>query len=79
MRRARDLMDREYAEPLDVPATVRAALMSPSHFARQFPAAYGETPYRSPVKAPTRESHNVGISATVVPVVPSRLRLCHEI
>jgi AraC-like DNA-binding protein len=38
-------MDREYAEPLDVPATVRAALMSPSHFARQFPAAYGETPY----------------------------------
>ncbi|GHK01573.1 hypothetical protein SY2F82_33700 [Streptomyces sp. Y2F8-2] len=45
MRRARDLMDREYAEPLDVPATVRAALMSPSHFARQFPAAYGETPY----------------------------------
>jgi AraC-like DNA-binding protein len=45
LRRARDLMDREYAEPLDVPATVRAALMSPSHFARQFPAAYGETPY----------------------------------
>jgi AraC-like DNA-binding protein len=80
LRRARDLMDREYAEPLDVPATVRAALMSPSHFARQFPAAYGETPYRPPpserVKAPTRESHNVGISATVV---PSRLRLCHEI
>jgi AraC-like DNA-binding protein len=45
LRRARDLMDREYAEPLDVPATVRTALMSPSHFARQFPAAYGETPY----------------------------------
>ncbi|MFS8100841.1 helix-turn-helix transcriptional regulator [Lentzea alba] len=45
LRRARDLMDREYAKPLDVPAMARAALMSPSHFARQFRAAYGETPY----------------------------------
>src|SRR5690349_7701509 len=38
-------MDREYARPLDVPAMARAALMSPSHFARRFRAAYGETPY----------------------------------
>ena len=38
-------MDREYHRPLDVPAMARAALMSPSHFARQFRAAYGETPY----------------------------------
>src|SRR5215475_9886066 len=45
LRRARDLMDREYANPLDVPAMARQALMSPSHFARQFRAAYGETPY----------------------------------
>jgi AraC-like DNA-binding protein len=45
LRRARDLMDREYARPLDVPAMARAALMSPSHFARQFRAVYGETPY----------------------------------
>jgi transcriptional regulator GlxA family with amidase domain len=45
LRRARDLMDREYAGPLDVPAMARAALMSPSHFSRQFRAAYGETPY----------------------------------
>jgi transcriptional regulator GlxA family with amidase domain len=45
LRRARDLMDREYAEPLDVPALARAALMSPSHFSRKFRAAYGETPY----------------------------------
>jgi AraC-like DNA-binding protein len=45
LRRARDLMDREYARPLNVPAMARAALMSPSHFARQFRAAYGETPY----------------------------------
>ncbi|MCW2948727.1 MAG: AraC family transcriptional regulator [Actinoallomurus sp.] len=45
LRRARDLMDREYARPLDVPALARAALMSPAHFSRQFRAAYGETPY----------------------------------
>lgn len=45
LRRARDLMDREYAQPLDVPAMARTALMSPSHFARKFRAAYGETPY----------------------------------
>ena len=45
LRRARDLMDREYARPLDVAAIARAALMSTAHFSRQFRAAYGETPY----------------------------------
>ncbi len=45
LRRARDLMDRDYAEPLDVPAMARAALMSPAHFSRRFRATYGETPY----------------------------------
>jgi AraC-like DNA-binding protein len=45
LRRARDLMDREYARPLDVPALARAAYCSPSHFARQFRRAFGETPY----------------------------------
>jgi AraC-like DNA-binding protein len=45
LRRARDLIDREYAQPLDVPAMARGALMSPAHFSRKFRAAYGETPY----------------------------------
>ena len=45
LRRARDVMDREYASPLDVPALARVALMSTGHFARQFRATYGETPY----------------------------------
>jgi len=45
LRRARDLIDRDYAEPLDVPAMARAAHMSPAHFSRKFRAAYGETPY----------------------------------
>jgi AraC-like DNA-binding protein len=45
LRRARDLMDREYASQLDVAALARTALMSTAHFARQFREAYGETPY----------------------------------
>jgi transcriptional regulator GlxA family with amidase domain len=45
LRRARDRMDREYAQPLDVPALARDALMSTAHFARSFRAAYGESPY----------------------------------
>ena len=45
LRQARDLMDRDYAKPLDVPALARAALMSPGHFSRSFRAAFGETPY----------------------------------
>jgi AraC-like DNA-binding protein len=45
VRRARDLMDREYARPLDVAELARAALMSTAHFSRKFRAAYGETPY----------------------------------
>ena len=45
LRRARDLIDREYWRPLDVAAVARAAFMSTAHFSRQFRAAYGETPY----------------------------------
>jgi len=45
LRRARDLMDREYASPLDVAQIARASYMSPAHFSRQFRKAYGETPY----------------------------------
>jgi AraC-like DNA-binding protein len=45
LRQARDHMDRAYAQPLNVPAMARTALMSPAHFSRKFRAAYGETPY----------------------------------
>ena len=45
LRRARDLIDREYARQLDVAALARAALMSTAHFSRRFRATYGETPY----------------------------------
>jgi AraC-like DNA-binding protein len=45
LRQARDYMDREYAQPLDVPAMASTALMSPAHFSRKFRATYGESPY----------------------------------
>jgi transcriptional regulator GlxA family with amidase domain len=45
LRRARDLMDREYERPLDVAAIAHAAFMSTAHFSRQFRVTYGETPY----------------------------------
>ena len=45
LRRARDRIDRDYAEPLDVLAMASTALMSPAHFSRKFRAAYGEAPY----------------------------------
>ena len=45
LRKARDRMDREYAQPLDVDALARTALMSPAHFIRRFREAYSETPY----------------------------------
>lgn len=45
LRRARDAMDRDYADSLDVTVLARAALMSPGHFSRSFRAAYGESPY----------------------------------
>jgi len=38
-------MDREYAQPLDVPALARTAMMSTAHFSRRFHATYSETPY----------------------------------
>ncbi|MEU1308816.1 AraC family transcriptional regulator [Streptomyces cinnamoneus] len=46
MLRARDAMDRAYAQPLDVPALARIAHVSESHFARTFRATFGETPHR---------------------------------
>ncbi len=45
LRRVRDRIDREYAQPLDVEALGRGAHMSAGHLSRQFKAAYGESPY----------------------------------
>jgi AraC-like DNA-binding protein len=44
--RAKDLIDRDYAEPLDVPALAREAHASRAHFIRSFKKAFGETPHQ---------------------------------
>ena len=44
--RARDAMDRNYAEPLDVRAVAAVAHISPAHFSRSFRDVFGETPHR---------------------------------
>ena len=44
--RARDAMDRAYAEPLDVRAVAAVAYISPAHFSRSFRDVFGETPHR---------------------------------
>src|ERR1022692_2436757 len=46
MLRARDAMDRAFAQPLDVPSLARVVHVSPAHFSRQFRATFGETPHR---------------------------------
>jgi len=45
LRRVRDRMDREYAQPLDVEALARGVHMSAGHLSREFKLAYGESPY----------------------------------
>jgi AraC-like DNA-binding protein len=45
LRRVRDRIDREYAQPLDVGALARGAHMSAGHLSREFRLAYGESPY----------------------------------
>jgi AraC-like DNA-binding protein len=45
LRRVRDRIDREFAQPLDVEALARGAFMSAGHFSREFRLAYGESPY----------------------------------
>jgi len=44
--RARDAMDRTYAQPLDIPALAGIAYLSEAHFIRLFRATFGETPHR---------------------------------
>ena len=46
MLRARDAMDRSYAQPLDIPTLARIACVSEAHFIRTFRATFGETPHR---------------------------------
>jgi transcriptional regulator GlxA family with amidase domain len=56
LRRVRDRIDREYAQPLDVEALARAADMSAGQLCREFHSAYGESPYGHLLSVRNREA-----------------------
>jgi len=60
LRRVRDRIDREYAQPLDVEALARDAHMSAGHFSREFRRAYGESPYGSVIARSIRRPAPTG-------------------
>jgi AraC-like DNA-binding protein len=64
LRRARDRIDRDHAEPIGIPALAAAAGYSREHFIRAFRAAYGETPAPRPgVRAESRGADTTARSA----------------
>ena len=69
LRRVRDRIDREYAQPLDVEALARGAHMSAGHLSREFSRAYGESPY----SLPDDPAHRAGDGAAA-PGRPQRHR-----
>ncbi|CAA9509844.1 MAG: Transcriptional regulator, AraC family [uncultured Solirubrobacteraceae bacterium] len=70
LRRAKDLVDRAYAEPLDVAALARQAHASPWHFSRRFKEAYGESPHQYVVTRRVERAQellrNTGLSVTEI-------------
>lgn len=74
MLRARDLMDRSYAEPLDVATLARAAHVSQSHFARTFKVTFGETPHRYLQRRRVERAMYL-LRETSTPVT----QICHEV
>jgi len=55
--RARDAMDRSYAQPLDIATLARIACVSEAHFIRTFGATFGETPHRYLQRSARRTLH----------------------
>jgi AraC-like DNA-binding protein len=74
LRRARDLIDRHFAEPLDLDAMARAAGFSRYHFARGFAAAYGETPGQYLTRRRIERAQDLLRSAG-----PSVTEVCHRV
>lgn len=72
LRRARDLIDRHFAEPLDLAAMAAAAGFSRHHFARGFAAAYGETPGRYLTRRRVERAQDL-LRSTGLPVT----EICH--
>ena len=74
LRRARDLIDRHFAEPLDLDAMARAAGFSRYHFARAFAAAYGESPGRYLTRRRIERAQDLLRSANLTVT-----EVCHEV
>ena len=70
LRRARDLVDRSYASPLDVAALAASAHVSIAHFARRFKETFGETPYQYVITRRTERAQellrNTDLSVTEI-------------
>jgi AraC-like DNA-binding protein len=70
LRRAKDLVDRSYASPLDVAALASSANVSTAHFARRFKEAFGETPYQYVITRRTERAQellrNTDLSVTEI-------------
>jgi AraC-like DNA-binding protein len=75
LRRARDLIDRHFAEPLDLDAMARAAGFSRFHFARGFAAAYGEPPGRYLTRRRIERAQDLLRSAAGLSVTD----ICHQV
>src|SRR5262245_4507848 len=73
LRRAKDLIDRRFAEPLDVPSLACEAHASRAHFIRSFKKAFGETPHqyllRRRIERAKELLRNTGASVTEVSLV----------
>jgi AraC-like DNA-binding protein len=79
LRRAKDLVDRSYAEPLDVVALARQAHVSPCHFSRASKEAFGETPHQYVLTRRVERAHellrNTDLSVTEICLEASFQRL----
>ena len=82
LRRVRDRIDREYAQPLDVEALARGAHMSAGHLSREFRLAYGESPYgylmTRRIERAMAMLRRGDLSVTELVGVPPSAYRCHE-
>lgn len=68
LRRVRDRIDREHAEPLDVEALARGVAMSSGHLSRQFRTAYGESPYAYLMTRRVERAMGLTVNASSLPL-----------
>ena len=85
LRRVRDRIEREYAQPLDVEALARGAHMSAGHLSREFRLAYGESPYthlmtrRQTGQESRSAGHRAATSVTATDITSRRRTDAHQV